>query len=309
MDRMLPRPTYKTIVYQENGTYFARDNRGNLLQSLNPPDEIDSIVAFPFPNPGNDPAILIQAALNRGGEIYIDSGTYLFDNDFNGLRVSNFSRINIAKDAIFQVPSGYDGAVFIFDRVQGVCLDGGFYTEVGGAEEAARNWTLLRLLGDEDANGCFSNSVQNIRCWYVGVVIRLRGSTDEGWVNNNRFSNFSVYGYRVGILFSTIGSFNRNLFENLLFQPHPQRRARTGARRISGKANIFLNVCFYDALALDGSEQILQNVTNISPEACSTLIIGGIMSRPIDKFVDNGLHTQLMDEANVVTSNGITPCL
>lgn len=324
------RAPYTTIVFEEGGTYTALDGFGNLLLSVDPSPHLGDIAAAPFPNPGDDPAPLLQAAFNRKGDIYVAGGSYDFKESFQGLRVRSFSRISIARDATFTVPRGFSNALFTFQSVQATTLEGGFYTEEGGAgnieagiEPAPRRWTLFRFVGGEDAAGCHGNVIRDIRTWFVGKVIHLTATSSTGWNNGNRFSNFSVFAYRVGIEFSKTGLFQRNYFDNLIYQTDPFLRTRTGARRIRGVANTFLNVYFYDAvvgtqptggdpqgdivLATLPVERITGNVAWITEEATGTLIIGGIMTQPVDKFVDNGVNTQIIDELHRPALHPPTP--
>lgn len=308
------RAAYTTIVYEEDGTYTARDGFGNLLPSVDPPPgngltlpPVGDPPPTPFSNPGDDPAPLLQAAFDRQGDIYVAGGSYDFNGSFTGLRVRSFSRITIARDATFIVPRGFSNALFTFESVQATTLEGGFYREEPGpgillplGQAARRHWTLFRIVGGEDGDGTGSNVIRDIRTWYVGTVIELATTSPEGWANGNRFSNFSVFAYRVGIDFSPTGFFQRNLFDNLIYQPHPVATAETGARNIRGLANTFFNVYFYDALRLleDGTveEPITGNIAEITSEAEATLIIGGIMTQHAGKFVDNGVDTQIIDE-------------
>lgn len=79
------RMPYRTIVYEQDGSYFAQDSFGVLLQSM-----INEGNAEPLDNPNTDPALIIQAALNRQGDLYIADGSYQFNLDFQGLNVRNF---------------------------------------------------------------------------------------------------------------------------------------------------------------------------------------------------------------------------
>lgn len=289
------RAPYTTIVYEKGGAYIARDGFGHLL------------VATP---PGADPAPLLQKALNRRGDIYVAGGSYDFKLGFQGLQVRSFSRISIARDATFTVPRRFKHALFTFQSVQATTLEGGFYTERGGLGDIAagvpparRDWTLFRIVGGTGGNGTHSNVIRDIRTWYVRTVIDLAVTSDAGWANGNRFSNFSVFAYRVGIDFSPTGAFQRNLFDNLIYQPHPVATADAGTRNIRGRANTFFNVYFYDALRAtdEGTveELITGNIAQITNEAEATLIIGGIMTQHNGKFVDNGVNTQIIDELHV----------
>lgn len=303
---------YRVIVYEQDNNYFAEDSFGNLLPFMN------SDGTEPLINPNINPAPVLQAALNRQGDIYVADGSYSFNLDFQGLNIRDFSRITVAKDARFILPRGYSGEVFIFDSVQDTILDGGFYTEQGGLGDpdtgegsAERNWTLLHFIGgsggNPDLTGTFANTIQNIRAWYVGTVIRLSGKIVNGiwgFVNGNKFSNFSVFVYRVGIQFSETGFFNRNIFENLLFQPQSTLTSETGAAQISGLANTFLNVYFIDALT-NGNEQVIGNIAELTSNAESTLIIGGVFAFPSDKFIDEGVNTQIIDELNIQLGRNI----
>lgn len=194
--------SYTSIVYWNGSSFVAQDRFGNLLQSLSPvADPTSTITASAFPNPGPDPGVLIQAALNRGGDVYVAGGRYELASQFEKFELKNFTRVTFAKDAQIVVQNGFSGTVFELRGVQGSILEGGYFTEISASSSVG--WVS-------------SNHFSDFSVYAYRVGIRFSAF---GHFNRNHFESITFQPHPIQTAETGIDDIrgNANLLENASF--------------------------------------------------------------------------------------------
>jgi hypothetical protein len=268
---------FGTIVYQFNGLYYVKDPLTGILASSDTPDNI------------------IKTALGRGGEIYIEGGTYHLSKDFAGFDLKYGTHLKLAQDAYVIVPSGYGGYVFRLGVGAAQCvLEGGSIYE---ASPIKRSWVGIMMQGSK--NGVYFNLIQNMVITYPDIVIDFNATTGQ-WINANTFVNIKGEDFVKGIEFDFNGKhtldvdgFQGNTFRDSQFQSGPM--TTYGVKDIKHKFIAFYNVQIWDLPPRAIS-------STIDPSAVDTMIIGGQMT--YQGFEDKGVNSIVLDSLhNSLSSN------
>ncbi len=268
--------SYTYTIYVDGGAVKARNNKtGAVTSNTNLDPLVTTILA------SGDPSLEIQ------------SGTYNLSAGFTGWTMTNSVTMFMNHDTLIKVPQGYTGSVFKFvSSNRGINLRGGSLDEQG---TAAYDWTAFNFT-PTSPNGIVFNTIEDVTVTHAKYVFKFN-TTDNGWVNNNRFVN--ILGDRCEYLmhFAHSGTFTFGLsgccgnhFENCdlqSFATDPQTLG--GIIGVNGEYNTFVNCKVWDLEAAN-SGAIMMSIT---ANARDTTIIGGILTYL--NFDDDGLGTKIID--------------
>jgi hypothetical protein len=260
--------------------YLVKDSQNNIIMSSDTPN------------------IVIKTALDRGGEIYLGSGSYYLSKEFSGFDFKYGTHLKLAQDSAIIVPSGYSGYVFRFSSgVQQCLIEGGNIYE---ANPVKRNWVGILMQGGP--SGIAFNLIENMIISYPNIVIDFNATTGQ-WINGNTFVNIKGESFVKGIEFDFVGShidgvdgFYGDTFRDLQFQSGSM--TTYGVKDIKHGYIAFYNVQFWDLPPNAIS-------STIDTSAVNTIIIGGQMTS--QGFEDNGIKTIVVDALhnNLFTNPGI----
>src|SRR2546428_11654101 len=218
---------FGTIVYVIGGMYFAKDSQDHIFVSSDTAD------------------IVIKAALDRGGDIYVTGGNYHLSKDFSGFDLKSTTHLKLAQDSSIIVPSGYGGYVFRFNNGTAHCvMEGGHIYET---DPVKRGWIGIIMQGGTE--GVYFNLVENVIITDPYIVIDFNATRGQ-WINANTFVNIQGYTFVRGIEFDYKGKpeggdgFNGNTFRDSQFQSGPM--TTYGVKDIKHDTNAFYNVQIWD---------------------------------------------------------------
>lgn len=240
------------------------------------------------------------------GDIYVRSALYELGIGFAGLNVRSNTRLTLDPTALLQVPSGYGGAVFVFDSNN---TDEVQHTEVAGgtireSQPAQHLWTAFLLqatasdtTGQLLPHGIFFNKIRDTIVREPAVALALHVTGNKGFINANTFEFLRIWGAGVYVEFSVIpeyqlGEEDFGILYNLFFDLNCQTEEginpfRAGIQDVSGVHNTFSEVNPFD---VPGGQPLI----TIGPKADRTLVIGGILAGEPNVISDQGTATKIV---------------
>jgi hypothetical protein len=268
--------SYTNTIYQDGGVVKCRNNKTGVVTSNTNLDPLVTTILA-----SGDPSLEIQ------------SGTYNLSGGFTGWTMTNAVTIFMNQDTVIKVPAGFADGVFKFvSSNRGINIRGGSLDEQGAA---TYDWIGFKFT-PTSPDGVVFNTIQDVTVTHAKHVMKFN-TTDNGWVNNNRFVN--ILGDRCEYFaeFTHSGTFTFNLsgccgnhFENCdlqAFADFPQTLG--GIVGVNGQYNTFVNCKIWDLEAANASAPMM----TITANAQDTIIIGGILTYL--NFTDNGIDTKIID--------------
>ena len=235
------------VVYKSGAVYKARD-----------------MVAGTTLSSDSNPAVVLQAAITPGKDVYISGGDYTFPAGFTSISfpsssTGKMSRVTAATDAKFIVPQGYADAVFKMATYVNNCrYSGGRFEEAG---TPARNWYPFELRNDGTLgpDGTVFNQVGDYFAKQAKALIKLSCYMPLSWVNSNKIHEITGWDCKYVIEFyqdpaASIPTgefptplahhFAANVFSNIGYQT--DLATLIGVKDIQGESNVFENVTIWD---------------------------------------------------------------
>jgi hypothetical protein len=303
---VINRGPYTHYIYKAGNTYKAHNTATGLVDfsgaTLDP--VLSSVLnAYNILTSG-------QFGYISGGGVYVQSGAHTLSGSFAGWNVPPWTRIYSEPNCFIQLPSGYNSYVFgLFETNGGagtnsnqdVIIDG-FYIRENGTNQHLWDGLLLNPGGGGTGN---TGNPSIAFCWFQNLTIsgannavHLKVGSAAGWANGNVFRNFSINNPVTGVLFDyggqtpTAGNgFHRNMFQSIQGQAGGNTTA--GFKDIHGKVNTFVDAKMWDMSQFGHPEGVTANIT---ANATSTIIIGGIMTS--QNFSDLGVSTWILDDVS-----------
>ena len=229
-----PSP-YTYIVYREGTTYYAKSNTLTNYSNTNP-------------------AVVLQAAITPGRDVYVSGGDYVFPAGFSSILfpADKVFKVMCADDAKFIVPNGYADAVFKFKAVNRQKFFGGRFEEAG---TPARNWYPVELKADGTGGaftGCLFNIVGGYETKDAKALVKMGVYTNDAWLNGNTVRDLTGWRCKYVIEFYkdaavTGGATYKhidNKFQNIEYQTDVE--TIIGVKDIQGEGNVFRDIMVWD---------------------------------------------------------------
>ena len=262
---------YTAIVFKSGATYYALNASGAVISS------------------GAVAETVIQAALSPGGTIFVADGVYSLSAAFTGFTIATNDRLILGRDALIQVPNGYNGYVIkITGATTGTTIEGGIFNEAG---TPARLWTWLWM--DANSTGIYACIVRDCIVESPNIGIRLYVATTTGWINDNFFENIKMTGANVFVDFDYTatwpGSDGIGFWNNAFIKVYCQMLANGiyGFKNIRHGRNVFISCVVWDATGA-------QVTSNLHADSRNCLILGGIMTAL--NFTNGHTSNWIMDQ-------------
>lgn len=128
------------------------------------------------------------------GTIIVPGGTW---NISGPIKPTNMCNIQIAKNAVFLLPSGYEGSAILFEdgyTAEHATIEGGYFLERSPAQN---KWTGIKV---NMSSGSYltMSTIRDMVFHHCNIGIELNVE-NGGWINDNLFERIVIKDFRVGI--------------------------------------------------------------------------------------------------------------
>jgi hypothetical protein len=258
----------KNVLYKIGSTYYYERYDGTVISSSGTLETV------------------LQAAIDTGGTTSVPAGSYVFNSA--GVNLETNVCLELDPNAQFSVPQGFTGTMFnVPQQKNNIHVSGGYLFEAG---TPAKLWTGIKLDSTNSA-GIFHCSFRNMKIRHTGKGIHLNTTGSDAFLNACLFEEIWIDKPIIGVNFEsnydglagTASGINRNLFQQVWVQDDTTLHDCTyGFKDIQNFDNTFIACKVWDQ-----SSSVTQKTATIAPKSIHTTIIGGIMARDSDFFVDN----------------------